>query len=285
MTGPYDPWRAASCQVRGSGHARCQDRAAAWTSPRPALCLLDGRGSAALSHIGARQAARVLRKVICQAEPELRIMLDFPAPLARWRGFARFLHRTAASAQSALAAHHHRAPEDFEFTLSVAIAGRVHAAWMIVGDSPLIACRHGVTGLIAVPEVTEYANETTFLSTDLPTAAWQCGWFRSEGLEALVAMSDGAASRMLQIHGQVPSPAVHQIRLRVGTGVWMSAELRQALLDPAWDRVTGDDRSLAVLAKHISPEPNQCQETCIHQNSPTTWSAHSIAKANASGNP
>ena len=285
MTGSYEHWSAASCQVRGSYHARCQDRAAAWTSPRPALCVLDGRGSAALSHIGARQATRTLQKFIEQAEPELHQMLDYPMSATGLQGFFHNLYRAAVRVQWMLSIRFCRPVEDFEFTLSVTILGRHHVAWLVVGDSPLLASYHGITGLLAAPEITEYANETTFVSARLPPAVWRCGRLSADGLESILAMSDGAAARLLELPGHTPSSAVHQILERVVTRQWSSSDLRHALQDATWDLVTGDDRSLAMLTTNPTPPPNTCPETYILRNSPTMWSAHSIARACAAVSP
>ena len=256
MTGPCNLWQAASCQVCGSGHRSydipCQDRALAWLRPRPALCVLDGRGSAPLSHLGARAAAQALRTLIRRSERELVSILDTdPNELAAlaWHGFSHRLYHTAALAQLKLAAQYDRCASDFEFTLSVAVVGCQHAGWLAIGDSPLVACHNGVSGLMAVPETPEFANQTRFVVTapDL-AAALCCGIMSAASLHAICAMTDGSASRLLHLAEHMPADAVRQIMERVAAGCWKSADLRRALRAVSWDHVTADDRCLAVLA-------------------------------------
>ena len=53
-------WSALAASIPGSGHIRralpCQDASRAILSPRPALIVCDGRGSATHSHDGAHAA-------------------------------------------------------------------------------------------------------------------------------------------------------------------------------------------------------------------------------------
>ena len=256
MTGPFDLWQAAHCQVRGLGHRSngipCQDFALAWLRPRPALCVLDGRGSAPLSHLGARAAAQALRTLIRRSERELVSILDtdhYELAALAWHGFTRRLYHTAALAQLKLAAQYNRCASDFEFTLSVAVVGCQHAGWLAIGDSPLVACHNGVSGLMAVPETPEFANQTRFVVTapDL-AAALCCGIMSAASLHAICAMTDGSASRLLHLAEHMPADAVRQIMERVAAGCWKSADLRRALRAVSWDHVTADDRCLAVLA-------------------------------------
>ena len=271
MTGTYETWRAAACHIQGAGHMQrgspCQDRASAWLPPRPALSVLDGRGSAPSSHVGVRCASRVLRSLIQCAEPELATMLDSGSDsLAElgWRGLAHRLYHAAAVTQATLAQRHKRPAHDFEFTLSIAIVGTLRCGWLIVGDSPLAFIRRGIAGLAVEPETREFANATTFVTTGPesdPVA--QCGIIPSSGLDAICAMSDGTASRLVHTAGNVPATAMRQISGRIASGQWTAADLRKALSDPSWDHLTADDRSLAVIVntspnpKHQTPNTNQ----------------------------
>jgi hypothetical protein len=256
MTGPFDLWQAAHCQVPGLGHRcngiPCQDFALTWLRPRPALCVLDGRGSAPLSHHGAQAAAKALRTLIRRTERDLVSILDtdhYELAALAWHGFAHRLYHTAALAQLKLAAQYTRCAADFEFTLSVAVIGCQHAGWLAIGDSPLVAWHNGVSGLVAVPETPEFANQTRFVVTvPEPTAALRCDIISAASLHAICAMTDGSASRLLHLAEHVPADAVRQIMERVAAGRWKSADLRRALRAVSWDHVTADDRCLAVLA-------------------------------------
>ncbi len=210
-----------------------------------------------MSHIGARRASRVVRAIIRAAELQLVEILDTHGDALAavgWHGFAHRLYHAAALAQIALGQRHNRPAAAFEFTLSVAVLGRLRVGWLAVGDSPLIVCRHGITGLIAKPEIVEFANQTSFVvSTPPPPPVCQSGLIPADGLQAVIAMSDGAASRLIHLTG-VPAAAVHQILTKVAEGQWASKELRHELEDSAWDLVTGDDRSVALLVSS-SPIP------------------------------
>ena len=56
-------WNGFAASIPGFGHIRneipCQDASSAILSPRPAVIVCDGRGSARLSHFGARGAVKM----------------------------------------------------------------------------------------------------------------------------------------------------------------------------------------------------------------------------------
>ena len=56
-------WNGFAASIPGFGHIRneipCQDASSAILSPRPAVIVCDGRGSARLSHFGARDAVKM----------------------------------------------------------------------------------------------------------------------------------------------------------------------------------------------------------------------------------
>lgn len=249
-------WVKASCQVPGSGHLErdvpCQDMAGAWISPRPCLIVLDGRGSASHSHLGAHAAITQLRATIRRWEPELKLLLDqsnHELASVGWKGFAQMLYHIAASEQLKLAGWYERPAADFEFTLTIAIVGKSRIGWMSVGDSPLAVSRHGVVGLVTAMEEVAFANQTTFVSaTPKGPLGLRGGVIPAGGVTGLLAMSDGAASRLLQLKQQIPALAVGELMEGIASSKLRPSVIKDMLKDPAWDHVTRDDRSIAMLA-------------------------------------
>lgn len=253
----------AACHVPGSGHiARdipCQDRAGTWLAPRPALIIMDGRGSAKLSQLGAAAALVRLKHVIRTGDSQFARVLDVPGVgLAGvgWQSLSLMLYHTAASEQNALAAWFGGSPAEFEFTLTVAVVGKHHIGWLAIGDSPLVICRHGIAGLVTPPESVEFANQTTFVCAN-PRGAlgMKGGLIPVEGVESLVAMTDGSASRLIDLRRHLPAPAVDQVAHHLGSGEWQTKEVRAMLAAAEWDRVTRDDRSIAILASNRPTGP------------------------------
>lgn len=249
-------WAGVSSHVPGCGHLErsipCQDRAGSWVSPRPCLIVMDGRGSARLSHLGAAAALCALRSAIRRWEGELAALLDTPnhqLTAIGWQGLAQLFYHVAASEQLKLAAWHETQADDFEFTLTIAIVGRASTGWLSVGDSPLVVLRHGIMGLATSLEDASFANQTTFV-TARPRSylGLRGGVLPTAGVDALLAMSDGTASRLLHLKQQVPAGAVAEIAKGLATDAWTEAMLRGMLKEPVWDNVTRDDRSIAMLA-------------------------------------
>lgn len=276
MTGNFDAnsirgrWAKASCHVPGSGHLErsvpCQDRAGAWVSPRPCLIVLDGRGSASLSHLGAAAALCALRTAIRKWEEELSALLDAPnRDLAAigWQGLAQVLYHVAATEQLKLAAWFENQADNFEFTLTIAVVGRASIGWLNVGDSPLVVSRYGVIGLATPLEEASFANQTTFVvARPQGRLGLRGGLIPTAGVDAMLAMSDGTATRLLNLSQQIPAPAVTELARGLASGVWTEGLLQDMLREPAWDGVTRDDRSLALLALRtsmvaMSANPNQ----------------------------
>ena len=93
-------WTGFSASIPGSGHIRhglpCQDASAAVTSPRPALIVCDGRGSASRSQDGAQAAVKAFLSQIAVFEPMLANILDNESDSCQeqWQMFARIMYRT-----------------------------------------------------------------------------------------------------------------------------------------------------------------------------------------------
>jgi hypothetical protein len=266
-------WRTVSAFVPGGGHLErgipCQDRAAAWTAPRPALAVLDGRGSSALSHEGAEAALQALRREIDCLGDRLRAVLDEDpdeglAALA-WQGLSQWLYTVAARVQRELADASGRKPADYEFTLTLAVAGTRRAGWMGVGDSPLVASRHGILFLPRRIESVEFANQTRFVqAAPGRSPGLSGGLIPAAGLDLLAAMSDGAAARLVDLRGQVAAEAVRALGSLLARGELDEPLITAMLEEAAWNDVTRDDRSVAMLARgegavQVVPYPTKAE--------------------------
>lgn len=271
MTGSSDSttfrgrWTKATCQVPGSGHIEraipCQDRAGAWLTPRPALVILDGRGSARLSHLGAAAALARLKTMIRKWELELASVLDEPGDALAtvgWRGLSQMFYHAAAAEQPQLAVWQEAKPSDFEFTLTLAVMGRVRMGWLAVGDSPLVVSRNGVSGLVTPLENAAFANQTTFVTARPGSVLGLSGGLvNADDIDAVLAMTDGTASRMVDLRNQVPAPAVAQVAGSLATGRWQARHVKELLAAPEWAGITRDDRSLAILARRTRQIPSE----------------------------
>lgn len=263
LRGSHVPWVGAAAAVCGEGHVDrglpCQDRALALVAPRPCLLVLDGRGSAALSHEGAEAAVHALSRRLNGLEPLLRQCLDQSSTeLARvsWQGASQILYATAAHAQTVLAEAAGRRAADYEFTLSVMVIGEKQAGWLMVGDSPLVVQKRGILGVLHVPKGGDYANQTTFVRACPRASLGMAGGLISvDGLEAVVAMTDGTATRMIHLGAEIPAEVIRQITsMLVRDQVDGGADLLSEVLKQThWREVTRDDRSLAILARQTIP--------------------------------
>ena len=130
--GPIRPrWSALAASIPGSGHIRraipCQDASLAILSPRPALIVCDGRGSAQRSHDGSQAAVRAFKSQIAVFEPMLASILDSPDDrTSAWLQFSRIIYRTLMQVKLDLAEQHGLPEREFDFTVAFAIAGSHH---------------------------------------------------------------------------------------------------------------------------------------------------------------
>ena len=161
-------WVGFAASVPGAGHIRygipCQDASLVQTSPRPALIVCDGRGSAKLSHFGAFGAVEAFRRQVSILEPFLCGTLDCEEEKSeQWIKFCRIMYRTLMQVKYDLAAEHNLPEKEFDFTVAFAIAGRRHIGCFQVGDGAIVLRQKGICMTVFLPEKGEFANQTHFL--------------------------------------------------------------------------------------------------------------------------
>ena len=104
-------WTGFSASIPGGGHIRhgipCQDASAVMTSPRPAVIVCDGRGSAKLSHFGAQGAVDAFRFQMSILDPFLVSILDGEEEKPdQWIKFCRIMYRTLMQVKYDLSEKH-----------------------------------------------------------------------------------------------------------------------------------------------------------------------------------
>lgn len=92
-------WNGFAASIPGGGHIRHgiprQDASAVMISPRPAVIVCDGRGSAKLSHLGAQGAVDSFRFQMSIFEPFLVSILDKEGKKTdQWGKLCRIMYRT-----------------------------------------------------------------------------------------------------------------------------------------------------------------------------------------------
>ncbi|MEH6577382.1 MAG: protein phosphatase 2C domain-containing protein [Amphritea sp.] len=271
-------WQSMDEAVVGLSHRDvypvlpCQDAAYAVHHPRPAVIVADGAGSSSVSEIGADAVAKGLGRLLKTLESPLAELLDHSGNEADIRQFALLLVKHARGLLEDLALQHRRPVKDFRCTLLVAITGKENVLWLKVGDGVLVAeriypapsCDSGEAEKVSLqPErVTlgemgkgEFANQTTFVDESLMPDEVQSGLISAKGLSGLVAISDGAAEKLVANDGSCISQRI---------SVWLEAlrheKLKRRVLTKAFYSedfnagTTGDDRSIALVSCGVVPE-------------------------------
>ena len=266
-------WMAADAAVVGTAHLRtsppkpCQDAALADSGKRALAILADGAGSAAVSHVGAAAVVVGVRRLCRTLEGDLATALDLEVvtpDLAET--VARRIVAHAKGLLDDLAEIHLRGPEDFRCTLLVWLSGRRRALWLKVGDGALVAEADGECRCIGPAGKGEFANQTCFIGPRLEESQWAWGEIDAIKLSGLVAMSDGAAERLVAGDASRVSPAIGKL-LRGATEGQVGRREVFGLLAEAdfWKGTSGDDKSLALIARNVASdkETGDCQ-ACLN---------------------
>ncbi len=239
-------WKAAHASVIGRSHAQagtpCQDAAAVSRGDGAlAVCVCDGAGSAALSHLGSRALADAMAV-------HLREHID---GLATGSVTQESLVDAAAQVVAGLVVVSGGSPLDYASTLvGVAVNGR-HAVIVHLGDGLVVRVTAGVPEVVSAPENGEFANETFFVTC--PGAAMH---LRLRVLElgpldtSFVLMTDGAQGRLFNRQENTASQVTEQLAswLDDHTEEDVCGALAQFINDvivPA----TFDDCTIAVLRR------------------------------------
>ena len=255
-------WTGFAASIPGGGHIRhgipCQDASAVMTSPRPAVIVCDGRGSAKLSHLGAQGAVNSFRFQMSVLEPFLVSILDGEEEKTeQWVKFCRIMYRTLMQVKYDLAEKHNEEEKEFDCTVAFAIAGEKHIGCFQVGDGSIVVRQNGVCKTVFLPEKGEFANQTHFLR---PAGEEQMKFqyaLLDAGVNSGIAItSDGPEHLMFRLADMTPGKIFDMFLADLRKEELCKQDLMDYLTRREWadDPRGSDDRSLALLAR-VGVEP------------------------------
>ena len=250
------PWCGHAVSVPGNGHIRreipCQDASGVWLSPRPCLIVCDGRGSAKLSHLGARAAVKAFRSQCAVMERRLGNLLDTRRCDAKeWRRFCQLMVRTVCQQKIELAEEHGCPESEFDFTIAFAVIGKQRIGFFQVGDGALTFRKDGVCQTVFLPDKGEFDNQTTFLHPkDENSEKLHAVMMDASGVTGVAATSDGPEYLMFELPSMTPGPIFDQMFTDLQAGNFSRQSSLDYLTGSRWSRDPrgNDDRSLAILA-------------------------------------
>ena len=257
-------WNGAAAVAAGSRHIErgrpCQDAALVQVSPRPLLAVLDGRGSSQISQLGSTAMAAAIPAIISELDDTIATVLDTDAEVSlaedQWRSVAQEILRRLIAVQVDCARINGHPVHELEATIVLAVVGRSRVGCLQVGDSVLAAKQGGVTGMIHVPPLSEFANWTVFITPRLhPERDLLTRTLLTAGLDGLVAMTDGMSFFLVDARSQCPAEGVRQLLERCAAGGLPAEQLAVIVEDARWSTQHHDDRGIAVLARaNLSPD-------------------------------
>ena len=250
-----ETWRGFSASIPGSGHIRygipCQDASLVLTFSRPALIVCDGRGSAAMSHLGSQGATAAFKRQLSIMEPFLARILDREeGGLEQWEKFCRILYRTLWQVQLDLAEEREMKPKEFDFTVALAVVGKCHIGCFQVGDGSIVLRQNGVCQTAFPPEKGEFANQTHFLRQGGEgKLTFLRDLFPARENSGIAITSDGPEHLMFQLSDMTPGKVFDCFFDELAEGEFCRQDLMDYLTDRGWndDPRGADDRSIALL--------------------------------------
>ena len=261
-------WNGFSASVPGNGHIRlglpCQDASAAFTSPRPALIVCDGRGSASASQDGANAAVRAFRTQVSVFEPMLSSLLDVPNPSEdQWQVFVRIMYRTLMQVKLDLSEERELPEKEFDFTVAFAIVGTCHIGCFQVGDGTIVLRQNGQLETAFLPDKGEFANQTHFLREDGEASGkYHTRLYSAHENTGIAITSDGPQFLMFQLADMRPGRIFGKLLDDLHEQQLIHQDIMDYLTRREWgnDPRGADDRSLAILAPVVNPDTVEMPE-------------------------
>lgn len=250
-------WKVVMARAPGTAHARsgvpCQD-ACGWrrwgegAGETLVMAVADGAGSAAWAELGAAAAVDGVLDVVVRARAASDAVTRDRA--VGWMAEVR----DALAARAAAAG---RRVADYACTLLVGIVDARGAVFLQIGDGGWVVEREGRLESATWPAQGEFANETTFLTTESALQGLQVGWVRGR-VTAIAGFTDGlqplALNRAARIpHGPFFEPLFETVRLAADPDT-LAGPLEAFLNSGPVNERTDDDKALVLAARGVAGE-------------------------------
>jgi hypothetical protein len=231
------------------------------------VVIADGAGSAVVSELGAQAVVVGMARLVDTLNKMLGNLLDSPNTPTddAIRESVLILVKHARGILSDTAEVHRRTVKDVRCTLVMAILGHHSMLWLRVGDGALVIQEHdasmdennkftGKCRSLGNAGKGEFANETTFLDIAQPSDI-QYGLVPMKYISAVAAMSDGASEKLVSNDGSQVAGRFDQIFENLAQDKLPRQNITKMFYEPLFcEGTTGDDRSLALLARKITIE-------------------------------
>ncbi|MGE3193853.1 MAG: PP2C family serine/threonine-protein phosphatase [Microbacteriaceae bacterium] len=238
-------------QTRGRGHVEdgtpCQDRTAYLNRAGiQVLCLADGAGSATRSELGAQALVDEGCKLL--AESFQQVISRNDGAQVKVEIVQRLLRRLVRVAQ-----RRHLEMRDLAATfLAVAVSDSQFIA-IHVGDGVIGYVKDGELKVISAPDNDEFANQTTFVTSESAATTMRLLRGSLSGVTGFVLMSDGPANSLFDHRSNTLATACRKVIELVASASPFSVpgykyQIRR-LLDTKIRESTKDDCSLAVFGR------------------------------------
>ena len=252
-------WNGFAASIPGFGHIRneipCQDASRVILAPREGLIVCDGRGSASLSHFGARGAVRAFASQCSILEPLLSMILDSEEDKSEpWDKFCQIMYRTLMQVKLDLSEEHQTEEKEFDFTVAFAVAGKHHIGCFQVGDGAIVLRQNGECIIAFEPDKGDFANQTHFLPQNgEQTGKYHAALFDSTVNSGIAVTSDGPQFKMFHLAEMKPGEIFRHLFDDLLDGELERGDILTYLTRSDWnlDPRGSDDRSLALL---VPPE-------------------------------
>ena len=183
-------WSVVSASVIGTSHERlgipCQDsnsyfRLSSCNSELLLIALADGAGSASCSHIGSREAVDHILQIVCDSNISPQEITQ--NHVSKWiKDVINHLHRVAE--QKGVD------PNELACTLLLGIIGQDEAIFAQIGDGGWVINLNSELTSVTWPYNGEYANITTFITTDAALNTLQFARVTGK-IQAIAGFTDG----------------------------------------------------------------------------------------------
>lgn len=240
-------------QIRGRGHIAegvpCQDCTAYRSRGGiQVLCLADGAGSAAQSHLGAQALVDEGCKLLTERFAEFMARDDgAQVRLEVAQALLNRLEHTARRRSCDL--------KDLASTFLAVATSKDRFIVVHIGDGVIGYVKHGALKVASAPDNEEIANQTTFVTSGSAVSSMRLLRGSLEDVSGFVLMSDGTATRLFDTRSRQLAPACSKMIALVGSAPKVQVkdpnykkQLRR-LLDTKIREATKDDCSIGILGR------------------------------------